>query len=145
MKRPWCWEILKVVGEGDDRGRDCWVASLTQWTWVWVGSRSWWWTGKPGMLQPMRSQRVRHDWVTEINIIEWFTSSNNFLMNSSWFIVNNNMTSTNRGDFIFFSSDSDTFFYFSFLISLVRTSSSMLNEVARVGTLVLFLILRKET
>ena len=55
-KRPWCWERLKVGWEGDDRGWDGWMASLTQWTWVWVSSGSWWWTGKPGMLQSMGSQ-----------------------------------------------------------------------------------------
>ena len=67
-KRPWCWERLKAGGEGDDRGWDGWTASLTWWTWVWTNSRSWWWTGKPGMLlQSMGSQRVRHDWVTELN------------------------------------------------------------------------------
>ena len=55
-RRPWCWERLKAGGEGDDRGRDCWMASLTWWTWVWAGSRSWWWTGKPGVLQSMESQ-----------------------------------------------------------------------------------------
>ena len=49
-KRPWCWERLKVGGEGDDRGWDGWMASPTQWTWVWVDSSSWWWTGRPGML-----------------------------------------------------------------------------------------------
>ena len=48
-----------------DRGWDGWMASLTQWTWVWLGSRSWWWTGKPGVLQSMGSQRIRHDWTTE--------------------------------------------------------------------------------
>ena len=42
LKRPWCWERLKAGGEGDDRGWDGWVASLTQWRWVWVDSRSWW-------------------------------------------------------------------------------------------------------
>ena len=57
-KRPWCWEGLKVGGEGDDRGWDDWMASLTQWTWVWVNSGSSWWTGRPGMLQSMGSQRV---------------------------------------------------------------------------------------
>ena len=62
-----CWEKLKAGGEGDDRGWDGWMASLTQWTWVWVNSGSWWRTGKPGMLQSMGSQRVRHDWVTELN------------------------------------------------------------------------------
>ena len=65
-KRPWCWERLKVGGEGGDRGWDGWMASPTQWTWVWVDSGSWWWTGKPGMLQSMRSQRVRHNWATEL-------------------------------------------------------------------------------
>ena len=63
-KRPWCWERLKVGGEGDDREWewDGWMASLSQWTWVWISSRSWWWTVKPGMLQTMGSQRVGHDW-----------------------------------------------------------------------------------
>ena len=69
LKRPWCWERLKVEGEGDDRRWDGWMALLTQWTWVWVNSRSWWWTGRPGMLQSLRLQRVRHDWVTELNWI----------------------------------------------------------------------------
>ena len=62
-KRPWCWERLEAGGEGDDRGWDGWMASLTLWTWVWVNSRSWWWTGRPGMLQSMGV----HDWVTELN------------------------------------------------------------------------------
>ena len=61
-----CWERLKAGGEGDDRGWDGWMASLTQWTWIWASSRSWWWTGKPGMLQSMGSQRVGHDWGTEL-------------------------------------------------------------------------------
>ena len=54
-------------GEGDNCRWDGWKASLTQWTWVWVSSGIWWWTGKPGMLQSMSSQRVRHDWATELN------------------------------------------------------------------------------
>ena len=66
-KRPWCWERLKAGGEGDDRGWDGWMASPTQWTWVWASSRSWWWTGKPGVLQSMGSQRVGHDWPAELN------------------------------------------------------------------------------
>ena len=69
-KRPWCWERLRAGGEGDDRGWDGWMASLTWWTWVWVDSRSWWWTGKAGMLRFMRLQRVGHDWVTELNWTE---------------------------------------------------------------------------
>ena len=67
LKRPWCWERL-MAGEGDDRGWDGWMASPTQWTWVWVDSRSWWWTGRPGLLSFMGSQRVGHDWVTELNL-----------------------------------------------------------------------------
>ena len=63
-KRPWCWKRLKSGGEGDNRGWDCWMASPTQWTRVWASSRSWWWTGRPGVLQSMGSQRVRHDWAT---------------------------------------------------------------------------------
>ena len=53
--------------KGDNRGWDGWMASLTRWTWVWVNSGSWWWTGRPGMLQFMGSQRVRHYWATELN------------------------------------------------------------------------------
>ena len=66
-KRLWCWEGLKAGGEGDDRGWDGWMASPTQWSWVWVSSRSLWWTGKPGMLQSMGSQRVGHVWATDLN------------------------------------------------------------------------------
>ena len=62
-KRLW----LGAGGEGDDRGWDGWMASRTRWMWVWVNSGSWWWTGRPGMLQFMGLQRVRHDWVTELN------------------------------------------------------------------------------
>ena len=66
-KRPWCWEGLGAGGEGDNTGWDSWMASPTPWTWVWVNSRSWWWTGRPGLLQFMGSQRVGHDWATELN------------------------------------------------------------------------------
>ena len=55
-KRPWCWERLRAGGEGDDRGWDGLITSPTQWTWAWVNSRSWWWTGRPGMLWFMGSQ-----------------------------------------------------------------------------------------
>ena len=68
-ERPWCWERLRAGGEGDDIGWDGWMASL-KWTWVWVDSGNWWWTGRPGVLWFMGSQRVRHDWATkEQNII----------------------------------------------------------------------------
>ena len=58
------------AGEGDNRGSDGWMASPTQWTWVWVNSGSWWWKGRYGMLWFMGSQRVRHDWATELNWTE---------------------------------------------------------------------------
>ena len=66
-KRSWWWERLKAGEEEDDRGWDGWMASRTQWIWVWVNSGSWWWTGRPGVLQFMGSQRVEHDWATELN------------------------------------------------------------------------------
>ena len=71
-KRLWCWEGLGAGGEGDDRGWDGWMASPTRWTWVWVNSRSWWWTGRPGVLQFMGSQGSRtqlSNW-TELNWTE---------------------------------------------------------------------------
>ena len=69
LKRPWCWERLKAGGEGDNRGRDGWMASPTRWTWVWASSWSWWWTGEPGVLQSMGLQsRTRlNDW-TELMV-----------------------------------------------------------------------------
>ena len=83
-KRPWCWERLKAGEEGDDRGWDGWMASLTHWNWVWTSSGSWWWTGKPGMLQSMGSQRARHDWVTELNCTI-FLDSTCMLIYDIWF------------------------------------------------------------
>ena len=65
-KRPWYWERLKAVGEGDEREWNGWMASLAQWTWVWASCRSWWWTGKPGVLQSMGLQRVGQEWATEV-------------------------------------------------------------------------------
>ena len=66
LKRPWCWRRLKAGGEKDSRGRDGWMTLLTRWTWVWASSRSWWWTGRPSVLQSMGLQRVGHDWATEL-------------------------------------------------------------------------------
>ena len=65
-KRLWCWDGLGARGEGDDRGWDGWMASLTLWTWVWVNSGSWWWTERPSVLRFMGSQRVGHDWATDL-------------------------------------------------------------------------------
>jgi len=59
---PWCWERLRAGGEEDDRGWDGWMASSTRWTWVWMDSGGWWWTGRPGVLRLMGSQRIRHNW-----------------------------------------------------------------------------------
>ena len=71
-KRPWCWERLRAGGEGDDRGWDGWMASLTQWIWVWVDSGNWWWTGRPGVLWFMgRKESDMSEWLnyTELNSI----------------------------------------------------------------------------
>ena len=66
-KRLWCWEGLGAGGEGDGRGWDGWMASPTWWTWVCVNSGSWWWRGRPSVQQFMGSQRVGHNWATELN------------------------------------------------------------------------------
>ena len=97
-----CWliwkvpdlERLRVGGDGDDRGWDGWMASLTQWTCVWVDSGSWWWTGRPCMLQFIGSQRVGHDWVTELNglyiyIYFYYPRVFPFLLTGSYSKVNN--------------------------------------------------------
>ena len=87
--KDWCWnwnsntlatwcgktdsfEKTLMLGKIEDRRRRwqrmrCWMSSSTQWTWVWVNSGRWWWTGKPDVLQSMGSQRVGHDWATELN------------------------------------------------------------------------------
>ena len=66
-KIPWYWERIMAGGEGDDRGGDGWMALPTRWTWDWASPVSWWWTGKPGVLQSMGSQRVGHNWATKVN------------------------------------------------------------------------------
>ena len=68
-KRLWWWERLRAGGERDDRGWDGWMASLNQLTWIWASSGRYWWTGRPGVLRFIGSQRVRHDWVTKLNWI----------------------------------------------------------------------------
>ena len=87
-ERPWCWERLKAGGEGDDIGWDGWMASATQWTWVWASSR-WWRTGRPGVLQQVCSQRVGDGWATELP--HWyrygcFTIVAYRLSTNGWFI-----------------------------------------------------------
>ena len=84
LKRPWSWQRSKAGGEGDDRGWDGWKASQIGWTWVWVSS---WWTGGPGMLQSMESQRVGQDWATELNwgIIKDKRCPLQSKMGESWF------------------------------------------------------------
>ena len=67
-KRPWCWERLKARGERDYRGWDGWMASLTRWTWVWVSSGSWWWTGKLACWSPW-GRRFGHNSTTKLNWI----------------------------------------------------------------------------
>ena len=67
-------ERLKAREEGDNREWDDWIVSPTWWTWVWVGSGCWWWTEKPGLLQSMGSQRVKHDWATELKWKQFITT-----------------------------------------------------------------------
>ena len=85
-KRPWCWERLKARGEGDDRGWDGWMASLTRWTWAWASFWSWWWRGKLGVLQSVGLQRVRDDWVTEL-ILQLAIDSLNLWWFSKKFLI----------------------------------------------------------
>ena len=90
LKRPWCWERLKLGGEGDNRGWDGWMISLTQLTWVWASSGSWWWTGKTGVLQSMGLQGVGHNWVTELKarevyIFPWYIEDNFHLSLSAFY------------------------------------------------------------
>ena len=77
-KRPWCWERLKTGGEGANKGWDGWMASPTLRTWVWASSGNWWWTGKSGVLKSLGSQRVRHNWVTELTDVPWTWTWANF-------------------------------------------------------------------
>ena len=72
--KDWCWERLKAGREGDDRGCVGWMASLTQWTWIWASSGSWWWTGNPGVLQSMGSQKVGQYSMTEQQQQQDYTS-----------------------------------------------------------------------
>ena len=81
-KGLWCLEVLGAGREGDNRGWDGWMASLTRWTWVSVNSGSWCWTGRPGMLWFTGSQRVGHDWVTELNWTDYKSISLHF--SSDW-------------------------------------------------------------
>ena len=84
-KEPWCWERLRAGGEGDDRGWDSWMASLTRWTWIWASSGSWWWTGEAGVLWSMGSQRVRQDWATVLNwMIHSYVSFNTLFIVTLW-------------------------------------------------------------
>ena len=82
-KDPNAGKNWKVGGEGNNRGLDGWMASPMQWTWVWVNCGSWWWTGRLGMLQSMGLQRVRHNWVTELN---WKSFSHVRLFVTPWII-----------------------------------------------------------
>ena len=70
-KRPWCWEGLGA-GEGNDRGWDGWMSSPTQWTWVWVNSGRWWWTGRPGVLRFMGRKEL--DTTEQLNWTELMLS-----------------------------------------------------------------------
>ena len=95
LKRPWFWERLKVGGEGNDRGWDGWMASLTQWTWVWASSGSWWWKGRPGVLRSRGSQSQTRlsDWTDWLKIMSLYSllwklikSTHLWFSSPSWFL-----------------------------------------------------------
>ena len=90
LKRPWCWERLKVGGEGDYRRWNGWMASPTQRTWVWVSSRTWWWTGKPGVLQSMGCKESditeRLNWIELKHFIKSWKSLNLWKSNFNWIL-----------------------------------------------------------
>ena len=96
LKRPWCWERLKMGKEGINREWDVWMASPTQWIWVWVKSGSWWWRGMSGMLKSTGSQRVGHDWETELNWASflgiWMLSSPRTVLGNTVFYPLNDLT-----------------------------------------------------
>ena len=84
-KRSWCWKRLKVGGEGDDREWAGRMALPTWWTWVWASSRSQWWTERPGVLQSIGSQRVGHNWATELRLLyPWNSPGKNTGVSSPW-------------------------------------------------------------
>ena len=85
LKRPWFWERLRAGGEGDNSRCDGWIVSLTQWTWIWVNSGSWWWTGRPGMLQFIGSQRVEREshW-TELRLATALPTRAKLARGASW-------------------------------------------------------------
>ena len=109
-KRLWCWGRLKA-GEGDDRGWDGWMASPTRWRWVWVNSGNWWWTGKPGVLQSMGSQRARHDWATELTYLTHLILA--YIIIHLWSRYSINViiilqdTETHRGSIVYLMSECD--------------------------------------
>jgi len=115
-KRPWCWERLKAGGEVDHRGWDGWMASLTRWTWVWVNSGSWWWTGRPGVLQSMESQRVGHDWATELNCYIYTYHLMLFSFNSKTHDMILNLTQKTQKWNIFLQKIQVKYFFHAFLL-----------------------------
>ena len=118
-KRLWCWERLRAEGED-------WMASPTQWTWVWVNCGSWWWTGRPGVLQSMGSQRVGHDWATGLNWLKdtkWNFSSNvrQHPLWYSYFMIIKKVSVNRLWQLFFFKAKSMKYFILIFLPKMFQT------------------------
>ena len=104
-ERPWCWERLRAAGEGDDRGWDGWVASLTQWTWIWANSGRQWRMGEPGVLQSMQlqSQKWLSNWMTIIHTVcinFKFSSQENTWMSYIWWMCGHRHWLTNSNKLV---------------------------------------------
>ena len=123
LKRSWCWERLRA-GEGDDRRWNGWMASPTRWTWVWMDSGCWWWTGRPGMLRFMGLQRVRHNWATELNWTTQFYRWGNWVSKSLKYLHRLiNIVVVNSKDWINYYISYSVLKIFRIIIMIQRTQN----------------------
>ena len=151
-KRPWCWDGLRAGGEGDDGEWNGWMASPTQWMWVWASFRRWWRAGKTGVLQSLRLQWVRHYWVAEQeqqpHFYEGILSMSyplHFYMNFKISLFLQDYVICEKWYLHFFLSTVNTFIYFVCLSVLIRTSIPMLTRSRKSVHLCLVPNIRRKT